>query len=251
MNLAAATRIFVVSQVERKNLEGAGIAPEEIIVNPNAVDARIFRPAVGGLAKRAELGLRPDELLVGFVGTFGPWHGVLILAEAIKLIPLHLPVRFLLVGTGALHEEMKRLLSAEVESGRVIFYGRVAHEQIPALLDACDVLVSPHVPLAGGAEFFGSPTKLFEYMAMGKAIVASRLGQIAEVLEDEKTALLVEPGDPKQLSAAIMRLLELPNLREKLGAAARQTAGANHTWIRNAQNILDAYCAWRDEVRDV
>ncbi len=251
LNLAAATRIFVVSQVERKNLEGAGIAPEKIIVNPNAVDARIFRPDVGGLAKRAELELRKEELLVGFVGTFGPWHGVKILAEAIKIIPLHLPVRFLLVGTGALHEEMKRLLSAEVARGRVIFYGGVAHEQIPALLDACDVLVSPHVPLAGGAEFFGSPTKLFEYMAMGKAIVASRLGQIAEVLEDEKTALLVEPGDARQLSAAIMRLLELPNLREKLGAAARQTAVANHTWTRNAQNILHAYVAWCDGVRDV
>jgi glycosyltransferase involved in cell wall biosynthesis len=188
---------------------------------------------------------------VGFVGTFGPWHGVLVLAEAIKLIPAALPVRFLLVGTGALHEEMKQLLTSEVETGRVIFYGGVAHEHIPALLDACDVLVSPHVPLAAGAEFFGSPTKLFEYMAMGKAIVASRLGQIADVLEDEKTALLVEPGDPKQLSAAIMRLLELPNLREKLGAAARQTAVANHTWTRNAQNILDAYNAWRGGVRNV
>ncbi|MFZ0060496.1 MAG: glycosyltransferase family 4 protein [Pyrinomonadaceae bacterium] len=249
LNLAAATRIFVVSQVERKNLEGAGIAPEKIIVNPNAVDTRIFRPDLGGLAKREELGLQSDELLVGFVGSFGPWHGVLVLAEAIKLIPAGLPVRFLLVGSGALQEEMKQLLTAEVETGRVIFYGGVAHEQIPALLDACDVLVSPHVPLAAGAEFFGSPTKLFEYMAMGKPIVASRLGQIADVLGHEKTGLLVEPGDARQLSNAIIRLTQSPQLREKLGAAARQSAIANHTWTRNAQIILDAYSAWWDEVR--
>jgi len=249
LNLAAATRIFVVSQVERKNLEGAGIAPEKIIVNPNAVDTRIFRPDVGGLAKREELGLQSDELLVGFVGTFGPWHGVLVLAEAIKLIPASLPVRFLLVGSGALQEEMKQLLTAEVETGRVIFFGGVAHEQIPALLDACDVLVSPHVPLAASAEFFGSPTKLFEYMAMGKAIVASRLGQIADVLSHEKTGLLVEPGDARQLSNAIIRLTQSPQLREKLGADARQSAIANHTWTRNAQIILDAYSAWWDEVR--
>jgi glycosyltransferase involved in cell wall biosynthesis len=250
LNLAAAARIFVVSEVERKNLEGVGISPEKIIVNPNGVDVKAFRPNIGGLEKRAELELRSDELLVGFVGTFGPWHGVLVLAEAIKLIPANVPVRFLLVGTGALHGEMKKLLASEEENGRVIFSGSVEHDEIPALLDACDVLVSPHVPLEGGAEFFGSPTKLFEYMAMGKAIVASRLGQIGEVLKHEETALLVSPGNGQELSAAIIRFAESRSLRETLGAAARSTAVANHTWTRNAQNILDAYERWRDTTRD-
>ena len=249
LNLSAAMRIFVVSEVERNNLERAGVPAEKIVVNPNGVDVKVFRPNVGGDAKRNELGLRSGELLVGFVGTFGPWHGVLVLAEAIKLTPADVPVRFLLVGTGALHSKMKERLKAEEQSGRVIFYGAVGHEEIPALLDACDVLVSPHVPLADGAEFFGSPTKLFEYMAMGKPIVASRLGQIAEVLDHEKTALLLDPGDARQLSNAIIRLTQSPQLREKLGAASRQSAIANHTWTRNAQIILDAYSAWRDEVR--
>jgi glycosyltransferase involved in cell wall biosynthesis len=249
LNLSAATRIFVVSEVERNNLERAGIPAEKIVVNPNGVDVKAFRPNVGGDAKRNELGLQSDELLVGFVGTFGPWHGVLVLAEAVKLIPADLRVRFLLVGTGSLHGELKKLLEAEERTGRVIFYGGVPHDQIPALLDACDVLVSPHVPLAGGAEFFGSPTKLFEYMAMGKPIVASRLGQIADVLIHEKTGLLVEPGGARQLSNAIIRLTQSPQLREQLGAASRQSAIANHTWTRNAQIILDAYSAWRDEVR--
>ena len=251
LNLAAAARIFVVSEVERKNLERVGIAPEKIIVNPNGVDVKAFRPNVGGLEKRADLDLGNEELLVGFVGTFGPWHGVLVLAEAIKLIPANVPVRFLLVGTGALHGEMKKLLASEEETGRVVFCGSVEHDEIPALLDACDVLVSPHVPLEGGAEFFGSPTKLFEYMAMGKGIVASRLGQIAEVLKDGETALLVSPGSAQELSAAILRLAESRSLRESLGAAARSTAVANHTWTRNAQNILNAYEGWRAETRDV
>ena len=171
LNLAAATRIFVVSQVERNNLERSGVAPEKIIVNPNGVDINSFRPDVGGPARRSELGVKRGEQLVGFVGTFGPWHGVLVLAQAIKLIPKDVPARFLLVGAGALLGAMQNLLKAEEQSGRVIFQGGVPHDQIPALLDACDVLVSPHVPLAEGAEFFGSPTKLFEYMAMGKGIV--------------------------------------------------------------------------------
>ena len=132
---------------------------------------------------RRELGIRDDEVVAGFVGTFGPWHGVEKLAEAIKSIPASVPVRFLLVGSGSLHAEVEKQLEAEIASGRVIFTGAVAHDRVPALLDACDILVAPHVPLADGSEFFGSPTKIFEYMAMGKGIVASRLGQIGEVLD--------------------------------------------------------------------
>jgi glycosyltransferase involved in cell wall biosynthesis len=115
---------------------------------------------------------------------------------------------------------------------------------VPALLDACDILLSPHVPLEDGSEFFGSPTKLFEYMAMGKGIVASRLGQIGDVLKDEKTALLVEPGNAQQLAEAILRLDTSRELREKLGLAAREAAIASHTWKINAQRVLDAYQDW-------
>jgi glycosyltransferase involved in cell wall biosynthesis len=142
---------------------------------------------------------------------------------------------------------MKRLLKDEIDTGRVIFTGAVGHAEVPALLDACDVLVSPHVPLDAGADFFGSPTKLFEYMAMGKGIVASRLGQINEVLTDEQTALLVEPGNANELSTAIMRLAGSRELRETLGVAARQAAIERHTWKRNAQKILDAYNDWLSE----
>jgi len=117
----------------------------------------------------------------------------------------------------------------------------VSHDEVPRLLDACDVLVSPHVPLDAGAEFFGSPTKLFEYMAMGRGIVASRLGQIGEVLEHERTALLVEPGNVNELKDAIGRLSSSKELRERLGAAARRAAVERHTWKHNAQKVLDAY----------
>ena len=247
LNLAAAARIFVVSEVERRNLEAAGVAPGKIVLNPNGVDPDVFSPGIGGEQVRNELGVKDGETLVGFVGSFGPWHGVLTLAEAIRKIPDSHPIRFLMVGAGSLQSQVKELLKAETKQRRVIFTGAVEHEKVPALLDACDVLVSPHVPLADGSDFFGSPTKIFEYMAMGKGIVASRLGQIGEVLEHEKTALLVEPGDANELSDAIVRLAESYELREKLGAAARRAAIERHTWKRNAQRVLDAYSELLDE----
>ncbi len=248
VNLRAAARIFVVSEVEQRNLLKAGISGEKIVVNPNGVDAEHFRPQIGGEHVRRELGIEDDETLVGFVGSFGPWHGVLVLAEAIKLMPEDARVRFLLVGSGVLREEVEKNLRAGGAWSRVIFTGSVAHERVPSLLDACDVLASPHVPLADGSEFFGSPTKLFEYMAMGKGIVASRLGQIGDVLADEETALLVEPGNAQELSAAIVRLTGSRSLRERLGAAARKEAVARHTWEHNARRVLDAYRAWADGV---
>jgi glycosyltransferase involved in cell wall biosynthesis len=123
----------------------------------------------------------------------------------------------------------------------VIFTGAVGHHRVPALLDACDILVAPHVPLADGSDFFGSPTKIFEYMAMGKAIVASRLGQIGEVLADQETALLVEPGKVTELTESIVKLVDSRELRERLGTKAREVAEREHTWVHNAQRVLQAY----------
>jgi glycosyltransferase involved in cell wall biosynthesis len=250
LNLRAAARIFVVSEVERRNLLSAGVEADRIVVNPNGVDVEKFRPGVGGTLERQRLGIDSDETLVGFVGTFGPWHGVLVLARAIALLPEDARIRFLLVGAGSLRDEAEQIICEAGFQERVIFTGVVEHERVPSLLDACDVLASPHVPLEDGSEFFGSPTKLFEYMAMGKPIVASRLGQIAEVLEDERTALLVEPGDAQALAQSILRLARSRELRESLGAAARSAATERHTWAHNAERVLEAYREWQQENKE-
>ena len=243
LNLAAAQRIFVVSEVERQNLLRINIPADKIIVNPNGVDTERFHPGAGGLAVRHELGVADDEVVAGFVGTFGPWHGVLTLAEAITLIPAEAKIRFMLIGAGRFRDEVEDRVRAADREHQVIFAGHVEHERVPALLDACDILLSPHVPLEDGSAFFGSPTKLFEYMAMGKAIVASRLGQIGDVLSDEETALLVTPADARELADAILRLSKSHDLRERLGSAARSAAVERHTWKRNAQRVLDEYRA--------
>jgi glycosyltransferase involved in cell wall biosynthesis len=118
--------------------------------------------------------------------------------------------------------------------------GRVPPSEIPSYLAACDIAVSPHIPLPKNTPFFGSPTKLFEYMAAGKAIVASRLGQIADVLDHERTALLVEPGEPSELAAALKALAGDHDLRQRLGRNA-QVKAKEYTWLANAQRIVDAF----------
>jgi len=241
LNLAAARRIFVVAEVERQNLERAGVSPEKIVVNPNGVDTERFQPGIGGEKLRPALGVEADETLVGFVGTFGPWHGVEVLAEAISKVPAQARLRFLLIGTGILREQVETRLRDAGVGQRAMFTGAVAHERVPVLLDACDVLVAPHVPLEDDTEFFGSPTKLFEYMAMGKGIVASRLGQIGEVLKDDETALLVEPGSVNALVDALMRLHCSPQLRARLGDAARKVCVDSYSWRHNAERVIGTY----------
>ena len=239
--LSAAAKIFVVSEVGRRELIDRGIPAERIVLNPNGVSPGRFTNG-GGAALRRELGLSADDTVVGFVGSFGPWHGAPSLARALGRLWADLPgLRAVFVGDGPELDQVTEEIRAGGGAGATRFAGRVHPSDVPRWLDACDILVSPQVPLPDGIEFFGSPTKVFEYMAAGKGIVASRLGQIGEVLEHGRTALLVEPGDEAGLSAAIGKLAEAPGLRAQLGAAAKERAREHHTWAASAKRVLEAY----------
>jgi glycosyltransferase involved in cell wall biosynthesis len=241
VTLRSAARIVVVSRVLRDDLVVRGIQPDRIRVNPNAVDPDYFYPGRGRDSGRMELGVKPEEVLIGFVGSFSLWHGIEPLQQAIaRLLISQLPcrLRFVLIGDGLLQGEMRSALAAYERAREVIFTGPLPREKVAEYLDASDILVSPHIPMPDGSRFFGSPTKLFEYMAMGKAIVASRLDQLAEVLEHERTALLVTPGNTEELEEAILRLALDPEERATLGAAARQAAVERHCWSRNVAYAL-------------
>lgn len=237
VNLRAADLIFVVSEVERRNLIGAGVIGEKIIVNANGVDTDRFRPECGGPEVRNSLGIQ-CKTIVGFVGTFGPWHGAPVLAEASRLVMPNTQCHFLFVGDGDQRGQTESIV--KTAGAGITFTGRVSHDDVPAYLDACDILVSPHVPANDGSEFFGSPTKLFEYLSMAKPVVASRLGQIAEVIRDTENGLLVEPGDANALARAIETLAQDESLRKRLGAAGRQTVVERYTWRHNAARVFDA-----------
>jgi glycosyltransferase involved in cell wall biosynthesis len=239
--LAAATRIFVVSSTAKELLLERGIDGERVIVNPNGVEIERFDPAGVDTGLRSRLGFSPDDVVFGFVGSFMEFHGVSKLAEAFVQVADACPsARLLLVGDGEEQPRVVRMLDELIRNGRVVLTGRLPPSDIPSHLAACDALVSPHVPLQEDTPFFGSPTKLFEYMAAGKPIAASRLGQIAEVLEDGRTALLVEPGDPRDLATALEQLAVDSGLRERLGEAALAEV-SDYTWAAHARRVVSEF----------
>lgn len=241
--LKSATIIAVTSEASKDELLRFGVQPSRILLNPNGVDPKIFRSGCGGERIRRELRIEPNDIVIGFVGSFSFWHGIEVLQHAIATLlrrPDSPQMRFLLVGEGPLHTEMRRFLKHYEVTGHVIFTSAVPHDTVPAYLDAADILVSPHVPNQDGTPFFGSPTKLFEYMAMGKAIVASRLDQLAKVLIHNETAILVTPNDAEELAGALQLLARDPELRYRLGRRVREIAVERHTWAKNAGNVLDS-----------
>jgi glycosyltransferase involved in cell wall biosynthesis len=243
-SLASAALIVVVSDALRDELLAQGIEPHRILVNPNAVDPQKFQPPAGGCERRKQLGIDQEDVVATFIGSFSYWHGVSVLEKAIaqllqaESVASSPRLRFLLIGDGPLCAEIRKNLQQFENAHQVIFTGIVPHAQVVSYLDASDIFLSPHVPMPDGRPFFGSPTKLFEYMSMAKAIIASDLDQIGNVLRNKENASLVPPGDPRELAAAIELLAMDPGMRSRLGSRARAAVLARHTWALNAQQVL-------------
>jgi glycosyltransferase involved in cell wall biosynthesis len=241
-NLLDASLIVVVSKPLKEQLVEEGIEPDRVLVNPNGVDVAALADARSHPPEhwRSRVSL-PQQPTVGFVGTFGLWHGVKLLPELIQRVGERRDdVRWMLIGDGPLHAEVAADIELRGLSARVTLPGVVAHPRAVELLACCEVCVSPHVPNPDGTAFFGSPTKLFEYMGLGRAIVASDLDQIGEVLQDGRTALLTPPGDVPAAAHAVVRLLDDEALRRRLGRAALGEAIASHSWDVHVGRILQA-----------
>jgi glycosyltransferase involved in cell wall biosynthesis len=241
LNLKHADVIVVVSNAQKRKLLKEGIEPNRILVNPNCVDSEMFHPSTDPLDIRDRYRLR-DKTVVGWVGIFSPWHGVDLLASTIPYVAKrNKNIHFVLIGEGQTRDEIERAIEEENLNTFVTFTGMVPHYEVPKYLAACDILVLSNTPFRDRSEFFGSPIKLFEYMAMRKGIVASNLGQIGEILRHNDNAYLVKPGDRRELVRGILELAKDNVLRNRLGRKARKDVVAKYTWKQNAKRVIDAY----------
>lgn len=255
--------IVTISEALQKDLVQRGVEPQRIVTYPNCVDTELFNPdrfsGADTSAFRERFQIPENSLLVTFVGTFGPWHGAEILADAIsrllkadhELVVSH-DIRFLFVGDGVRRPDCERLISDEARE-RTYFVGLLEQTTGPQCLAASDILISPHVENSDGSAFFGSPTKLFEYMAASKPIIASRLGQIAEVmsgspdvndlgtegfeLSDSACCILVEPGNANELREALVQLAKNQHWQQRLGEQARSLVLRKYTWADHVRAI--------------
>jgi glycosyltransferase involved in cell wall biosynthesis len=208
-------------------------APQDgVIVLPNGVDVADLDRAIAIAPPRDR---RRGGRLVGWVGSFESWHGAEILIRALHDLPSD--VGALLVGEGSERPRCETLARELGVHARIEWTGALPHDAAVQRLASCDVLASPHVPMVD-QPFFGSPTKIFEYMAIGRPIVASSLEQIGEILSDGVTGRLVIPGDALDLARGIRSVLGLPDAGAQLGRAARLEAEAWHTWDARVRVLL-------------
>ena len=194
---------------------------------PNGVSVRRIQPQPED----------PDRVVVTFVGTLKPWHGVADLITAAALARQSWSLR--IIGDGP---EMDSLRAQAGRLGvEVDFRGAVAPQDIPTHVAGSAIGVAPYPDLGGGEQQYFSPMKVLEYLAAGLAVVASDVGQVPQLLEDGsgRHGVLVAPSDPTALAAALDDLAVCPDRRARMGRSGRLLAEQRHSWRRTVARILE------------
>lgn len=221
----------------------SGINEERLVVIPNGINRAHFAAAPSPEEAKAALGWS-DSLVLGFTGFVREWHGVdrVIRWMAGVSAPAH--ARLYVVGDGPARPGLERLARELGVSERVTFTGVVTREEVPRCVAAFDIALQPAVTP------YASPLKLFEYLALGKAIVAPRAPNIMEVLHDGRNALLFDQGDQASLSQALSTLSGNPALRRRLAEQAHGTiTDMDLTWQGNARRVVGLAKGLRDGYR--
>jgi len=224
----AADEVVVVSEGFREDLIRRGVPARKVHTIRNGVDLERFRPTdpdTDTAATRARLGAGPDDVLVLYAGAHGLSHGLTSVADAAARLEREgRRVRFAFVGEGAAKADLERHVAALGLTNVTLLPG-VPRDEVPALLAAADICLVPlrDVPLF--STFI--PSKIFEYLGAGKAVVGAVRGEAATILR-EAGAVVVEPEDPDALAAAVAELADDPARRARMGAAGRAYVEARY-----------------------
>lgn len=226
-----ADAVVAVSPTDRlRMIELERIPPDKVVFVPNGVPDR---PLGDPGYARQELGLTPSDSVVGTVCGLRPEKELETALRALgRLVPQRPELRFLVVGDGPERTRLERL--ADELGVPTTFLGHRRNDEVPDLLAAVDVLVL-------SSRFEGMPLAVLEWMAAGKAIVASRVGGIPAIVEDGKEALLVPPRDYISFANAIELLLDDPAERQRLGEAAQRRQQTHFRFEQTIAQIEGLY----------
>ncbi|MGY5450732.1 glycosyltransferase family 4 protein [Agarivorans sp. MS3-6] len=203
------------------------------VISPNAADLDQFvidKPAAQALREKLKV---EDKVVVGYVGAFVHWHGidwfVDLIAERLKDYP---NIVLLLVGDGVCYQSIKQRIESAGAGAQIIMPGRVAHDQVPTYLSAMDFGILPD------SNDYGSPMKLFEFMAMGKGMVAPDFTPIEEVVADGETSWLFKANDREACVERVLSLSAQPEQQQHVGKQARAYIERERQWRHNAEQLL-------------
>lgn len=228
----AADVILPVTQVLADNLRVRGVEKHRLVVVPNGIDQAKFSQNLDDTSIRKKYGLE-GRIVVGFTGFLREWHGLPNVVDALADLASETDVHFMIVGDGPAREEVEQRAKDVQFSDRLTVTGLVQRESVAEYQCAFDVAVQPQ------ATPYASPLKLFEYMALGHAIVAPGQSNLQEVLVDGETALLFDPADVSAFKNAIVSLVQDADLRNRLGKnAAQAVEDVPYTWDGNAEKVV-------------
>jgi glycosyltransferase involved in cell wall biosynthesis len=209
-----------------------GAALPRVHVIRNAVDTARFTP----LVPPARIDGVPDgAFVVGFSGSLKLWHGLETLLPAFRGVLAALPTaHVLVVGEGPRRAWIEGYAEGAGIAGSVTLTGWVPHVDLPSVIARMDVATAPYPEVAG---HYFSPLKLYEYLAVGRPVVASRIGQTAALLDGTEAALLVPPGDVQALTAALLRVARDAAMAKSLARNAG-VEGQRRDWADNARKVV-------------
>ena len=183
----------------------------------------------------------PGAPVVTFVGTLKPWHGVDVLLRA--RAQAHKDWKLRIIGDGPMRAELDdlaRSLGIDVD-----FRGAVAPDAIPQHMAGTAIGVAPYPAMDTDSDQYFSPLKVYEYMAAGLPVVASRVGQLPEIMGESE--YLVPPSDPEALAEALDALVANPVERARVGSDNRRQAEREHSWTGTVDHIL-AHAGVKEDV---
>ncbi len=206
---------------------------------PNALEDDTYAGFIDSPSPGSTVAHNSTVLVQGWVvdRTAVGWTGIDWFLEALPRLGCLLnKVMVLIIGQGSLEPRLRQIAAKLGPGGRVHFAGFVPHAEVPGYLASFDIAVAPYRKVE---LFYNSPMKLYEYLAMGKPVIASRMGQSAELIKDGENGLLYEPDDADGMLNLLSLLIEDAALRARLGRAAHVRSGEMAwTWERNAAAIL-------------